>query len=137
MKFDGTTVCNMTKERFEVLVEMQFSIKKCINLFIAHLIKLFQDSLHQRHTGNDKIGNDKIDIATQMLTDALPKISMDINILEKIKCIASVKFALVLVAKLIYEMNSTSDLKILDEEKQILLEAASCICEESKSLWPR
>lgn len=73
-----------------------------------------------------------------MLTDALPKIRIDINILEKIKCIASVKFALVLVAKLIHEMNSTtSNFKTLDEEKRRLLEAASCICEKSNSQWPR
>lgn len=104
-----------------------------MHLFIALNMKLFQDSLHQRHTGNDKI-----DIATQMLTDALPKLSTDINILEKIKYIANVKFALVLVAKLINDMNSTtSNFKTLDEGKRRLLEAASCICEESNSQWPR
>lgn len=96
-------------------------------------MKLFQDSLHQQHAGNDKI-----DIAIQMLTAAFPKISMDINIFEKIKYIANVKFALVLVAKLLHEINSTtSNVKTLDEEKRRLLEAASCICEESNSQWPR
>ncbi|XP_071176699.1 E3 ubiquitin-protein ligase RNF213-like [Mytilus edulis] len=97
------------------------------------LLHCLEDSLHQRHTGNDKTH-----IATQMLTDALQKISMDINILEKIKYIANVKFALVCVAQLIHEMNyTTSHFKTLDETKKRLLEAASCICENSKSLWPR
>lgn len=77
-------------------------------------------------------------MATRMLTEATPCVdTSDINILEDIKYISRVRFSLTVVAKYMHKFYGTPRPSIPDPITQRLFDAASKLCDEFESQWPR
>ena len=76
-------------------------------------------------------------MATKILREASPNITRDIEILDKIDHISKVRFSLTVVAKYIHNIYGTAQKKRLDPTVRRLFDAASKLCEECRSPWPR
>jgi hypothetical protein len=101
---------------------------------LADCVIYLQDSLHQQYANTD----DEITMATRMLKEATPCVDKsDKNILEDIKYISSVRFSLIVVAKYFHKFYGTPQASIPDHITQRLFAAASKLCDQFKSQWPR
>lgn len=101
---------------------------------LADCVIYLQDSLHQQYANAD----DEITMATRMLREATPCVDKsDRDILEDIKYISRVRFSLTVVAKYIHKFYGTPQASIPDAITQGLFAAASKLCDQLKSQWPR
>ncbi|XP_063404431.1 E3 ubiquitin-protein ligase rnf213-alpha-like [Mytilus trossulus] len=92
-----------------------------------------EDSLHQQYANRE----DEITMATKMLRDAVPNITGEIELLDKIDNLSKVRFSLTVVSKYIHKLYGTAQKSMPDPTVRKLFDAASKICEECGSPWPR
>ncbi|CAG2212879.1 RNF213 [Mytilus edulis] len=92
-----------------------------------------EDSLHQQYANRE----DEITMATKMLRDAVPNIIGDIELLDKIDNLSKVRFSLTIVSKYIHKLYGTAQKSMPDPTVRKLFDAASKLCEECGSPWPR
>ncbi|VDI72431.1 Hypothetical predicted protein [Mytilus galloprovincialis] len=92
-----------------------------------------EDSLHQQYAHRE----DEITMATKMLRDAVPNIIGDIELLDKIDNLSKVRFSLTVVSKYIHKLYGTAQKSMPDPTVRKLFDAASKLCEECGSPWPR
>ncbi|XP_052062680.1 E3 ubiquitin-protein ligase rnf213-alpha-like isoform X2 [Mytilus californianus] len=96
------------------------------------VLQCMEDSLHQQYKGEEEVT-----VATHMLREAVPYIVCDSDVLDKIDHIARVRFSLTIVARHIHRLYGTSKKSMPDEKLRRMFEAASKLCDECKSPWPR
>lgn len=94
---------------------------------------MFQDSLHQQYAQR----KDEITMSTKMLRDAVSNITSDIELLDKIDTLSKVRFSLTVVSKYIHQLYDTARKSMPDPTVRKLFDAASKLCEECGSPWPR
>ncbi|CAG2252469.1 RNF213 [Mytilus edulis] len=73
----------------------------------------------------------------EMMREAVPYIVCDSDVLDKIDHIARVRFSLTVVARHIHRLYGTSKKSMPDEKIRRMFEAATKLCDECKSPWPR